>query len=90
MRVSLPTAYTTLVALQGATAWEDSAINANPRFVDSVANWHLQSISPAINKGWNVGLTQDIDGNPIVGRPDMGCYEYTTAITVTGRRGVVQ
>jgi hypothetical protein len=36
----------------------------------------LQSSSPAINAGTPVGLTTDILGNPIVGNPDIGAYEY--------------
>jgi hypothetical protein len=50
-------------------------IFANPLFVSS-SNFHLQSTSPAINKGLNVGLTEDYEGNSIVGLPDIGAFEY--------------
>ncbi len=36
----------------------------------------LQSTSPAINAGTNVGLTKDFAGNAIVGNPDIGAYEF--------------
>jgi hypothetical protein len=36
----------------------------------------LTSTSPAINAGAIVGLTTDYLGNPIVGIPDIGAYEY--------------
>lgn len=42
-------------------------------------NFSLQSSSPCINAGVSVGLTQDINGNPISGNPDMGAYEYYIA-----------
>lgn len=39
-------------------------------------NYRLQSGSPAINAGVDVGLTTDADGKPISGKPDIGAYEY--------------
>lgn len=36
----------------------------------------LQSKSPAIEAGVNVGLISDFKGNPIVGQPEIGAYEY--------------
>ena len=45
----------------------------NPRNYD----FHLQSGSPAIDNGTDVGLTADFEGNPIVGIPDIGAFEYT-------------
>jgi hypothetical protein len=41
----------------------------------------LQATSAAINAGIDVGLSTDIRGNPLVGRPDMGAYEYGTTST---------
>ncbi len=35
---------------------------------------------PAINAGTDVGLTKDINGNPIVGDPDIGAYEFQKKI----------
>ncbi len=54
-------------------------IGTDPLFVDPAnGNFHLQSGSPAINAGLNVGLTSDREGNAIVGLPDIGAYEYAT------------
>jgi hypothetical protein len=50
----------------------------DPKFVN-LANhdFHLQSSSPAINKGITYsGRTVDADGKSIVGLPDLGAYEY--------------
>ena len=44
----------------------------------------MQSTSPAINKGVAIsGLTRDFEGNPIVGSPDIGAYEYQNSSVVT-------
>lgn len=58
-------------------------VGSDPLFVAAgSANFHLQSVSPAIDKGTTISaLTTDIDGN---GRPqgtayDIGAYEYGTA-----------
>jgi hypothetical protein len=39
--------------------------------------FNLRAGSPAINAGTATGDTVDIMGNPIVGSPDIGAYEYT-------------
>ena len=50
--------------------------SADPTFTAvGTDDFTLQPGSPAINTGVDVGLTTDILGNPIVGLPDMGCYE---------------
>ena len=46
-------------------------IGGDPLFV-SVSDFHLQSGSPAKNVGIDVGLTEDYEGNPIVGVPNIG------------------
>jgi hypothetical protein len=53
-------------------------INGDPKFVRVTdENFHLQSASPAIDKGKVFPLrTKDADGNSIVGAPDIGAYEY--------------
>ncbi len=48
---------------------------ANPLFI-STSDFHLQSGSPCINAGVDVGLTIDCDGNTITGLPDIGAFEY--------------
>ena len=70
-----------------------SAIKANAPNVD----FNLQSTSPAINAGVDVGLTSDMLGNPIIGLPDIGAYEsmvssapvvtyYNTQISATATK----
>lgn len=50
-------------------------ITSNPLFV-SATDLRLQSGSPCINAGIDVGLLSDYIGNPIIGLPDIGAYEY--------------
>lgn len=57
------------------TTFEATAQTADPAFTVNGSDFTLQAGSPAINAGTDVGLTQDILGNPIVGNPDIGCYE---------------
>ena len=45
----------------------------------SLTNFALLNTSPAINAGTNLSYTSDVLGNPIVGNPDIGAYEYQTA-----------
>ena len=70
--------YTTATNSAGwetATSQDAHSIVADPKLV-STSDFHLQSTSPAINAGVNVGLTQDFDGNPISGLPDIGAFEF--------------
>lgn len=56
--------------------YEVNSIYGDPLFIDSVGgDFHLQTGSPAINAGVNVGLTQDYEGHAIDGVPDIGVYE---------------
>lgn len=71
--------YTTLAAWRTATSQDLNSISSNPLFV-STTDFRLQTGSPCINAGVNVGLTQDLLGNPITGAPDIGAYEFTTAV----------
>lgn len=51
-------------------------IVADPKFVNlGAANFQLQSSSPAINAGTNLGYTYDRLANPIVNTPDLGAFE---------------
>jgi hypothetical protein len=61
-------------SLASSHATEQNNNIVNPQFVSS-SNFNLQSTSPAINSGMNVGLTSDYAGNLIVGLPDIGAYE---------------
>ncbi len=61
------------------TSFQDAfSIVENPMFVDVFNNnFHLQSNSLCINKGTDVGLTEDMEGNPVDYAPDIGAYEYS-------------
>jgi hypothetical protein len=53
-----------------------SSLKANPMFVNAANyNFSLQSVSPAINLGIDLGYTADIEGNTILGTPDAGAFE---------------
>jgi hypothetical protein len=58
-------------------------VNSDPLFVStSTSDFRLQSNSPCINVGTNVGLTSDFAGIgvPQGGVPEIGAYEYTGAV----------
>ncbi len=66
----------TIVEWRAATGLDINSDVINPELVNVANDWSLQSDSPCINAGVDVGLTQDRLGNPIVGLPDLGCHEY--------------
>ncbi len=69
--------YYSLSNWKTATGQDANSIEAIPLFMNEAGkNFHLQSSSPAINKGVDVGLTRDIENNPIQGLPDIGAYEF--------------
>lgn len=43
-------------------------------------NYSLNSTSPAINFGTNVGFVRDFAGNAIIGNPDAGMLEYNSSV----------
>ena len=52
-------------------------INKNPRFKEVIKwDYRIDSISPAIDKGLDLGIPKDIVGNDRTGLPDLGAYEY--------------
>ncbi len=58
---------------------ETGGIIANPQFVDYTnGNFHLQSTSPCINSGYELGLPCDFEGTPVPQgpSPDKGSYEW--------------
>ena len=58
-------------------AYSGNLTSTNPSFVDpDNRNYHLQSNSPAINKGVYTGLAYDADRNKRADNPDIGAYEY--------------
>jgi hypothetical protein len=61
---------------------ETNGLTGNPLFIDPEnENFHLQSTSPCINAGADLGLTQDFAGVSIPQglAPDIGPYEYVSA-----------
>lgn len=47
----------------------------NPGFISS-NNFHLQSSSPAVNAGLNVGLQTDYDNVLLDSKPEIGCFQF--------------
>jgi hypothetical protein len=76
----LGTTYTTFAGWQAASGQDAHGLYGNPLLVNaggsSAEDYKLASDSPCINAGVNVGLTEDYEGNPIVGLPDIGAYEW--------------
>lgn len=77
--------------LQTWATWSASrdvhSIISNPIFVStSIPELQLQSGSPCIKAGTNVGLTSDYAGNPVPSTPDMGAYEFIEVERPTGVR----
>lgn len=62
------------IAMRTALGGETHSKFVDPKVISSF-NLALQSTSPAINNGINVGLTVDYLGNPVI-TPDIGAYEY--------------
>lgn len=60
-----------------ASSQDVYSINADPLFVSS-SDFNLQNISPAVDAGINVGLSEDHGNGPIPSGdlPDIGAYEY--------------
>jgi len=63
--------------------YADNLLATDPLFIAAGSNFRLQEGSSAINAGTNVSLTSDYDGNPIIGIPDIGAFEYQTLPVAT-------
>lgn len=51
-------------------------INKDPKFKDAFnSNYQLDSLSPAINAGLDIGLEVDLEGKIRINQPDIGAYE---------------
>jgi len=71
-------------------AWETAyggsthSVKSDSLFIDAANNnFNLQGISPCINAGTDVGLTQDYDGNTVPNgwAVDIGAYEYQGSVS---------
>ncbi len=68
----------------------DDLVNLNPMFFDPAGDdYHILGSSPAIDAGMNAGVTSDLEGNL---RPqgigfDIGAYEFTPALELSGMPG---
>ncbi|HNX65706.1 MAG TPA: SwmB domain-containing protein [Bacteroidales bacterium] len=61
-------------------------IVSDPLFANvTTGDFTLQSSSPAIDAGTDVGLTDDILSNNLVNSPDIGAYEYNSSTPATPR-----
>jgi hypothetical protein len=78
--------YLSLPQYQTASGKGQNSIFADPQFVNLVnGDFHLKSISPAIDKGVDIGLTSDITN---ISRPqgigyDIGSYEFVSGVVPT-------
>lgn len=84
------------ISNSGSSTWTSQHtgdIFSDPLFINpSADNYRLQWNSPCIDSGISMGThTTDLDGNPVYGTPDMGCYEYqppfaigTNTVDITG------
>lgn len=70
--------YKSADALTDGITLTSNIVNKDPMFVN-YQNWdyHSQAGSPLIDNGVPVpAITDDLDGNPRSGTPDIGCYEF--------------
>ena len=80
MRDSASKNYDTLSAWVSGTGYDTNSKKDDPLFISKVTpDFRLQSGSPAINSGVDVGLSRDFVGNfvPLGSAPDIGAYEFT-------------
>jgi hypothetical protein len=67
------------VHINGGSTVGSHSLKADPKFVNAGAgDLHLQSTSPAINKGLDIGFTTDLDNKVVPNgtAPDMGAFEF--------------
>jgi len=70
--------YTTFASYQSASSQDANGVTGNPLFTTAGSDFTLQSSSPCIDAGVDVGLVLDYAGNTVPyegGLPDIGAYE---------------
>jgi len=66
---------------------QNSVFNEDPLFIDPFElDFHLDTLSPAIDRGIPMGNTFDLDAVLRDEKPDLGAFEYVTQSTNTKRR----
>ncbi len=55
---------------------------SDPLFINNLSDWHLQQVSPAIDKGMDIGYNFDFEGNVIDTFPDIGALEFKGERTI--------
>jgi hypothetical protein len=70
--------YTTFAAWKSASSQDAHSGYVDPLFTTTGSDFTLQTGSPCKNTGTVIATIPQVDilGNPIVGLPDMGCYEH--------------
>jgi len=64
---------------QSAKGKDQNSMAADPKFVDPLADYHIQPGSPCAGTGTYVGLTADYEGNAVMsGSVDIGAFELTS------------
>lgn len=70
------TVYSSVTAWTNASGQDAHSNQGSPLFTNlSAGDFSLQTGSPCINTGGNVGLTSDYLNHPIIGQPDIGAFE---------------
>ena len=82
---SCRSSYYSLSEYQSATGKGVGSIQADPQFVNPIADFHLRSSSPAIDAGVDIGVNKDIEGNPRLQGAgfDIGVYENDNDVLPT-------
>ncbi len=75
------TKYADLAAWQAASGQDANSVEGDPLFTNPTSDFSLQTGSPAINAGTDLGLTQDILNKPLTGMPDIGAFEHHFLMT---------
>jgi hypothetical protein len=65
-------------AYKTATGWDAHGLWQDPEVI-STTDFELQSSSPCLNAGVNIGLAVDYAGAAVSDPPEMGAYEYTSS-----------
>jgi hypothetical protein len=79
----------TFILNSGVIHGFSSSVFANPRFIGGAQPEHafrITAASGAINQGYGSSATNDIEGRPRVGTPDLGAYECCSAFLPVTRR----